>query len=237
MILQELSLCDIDISEFNTRKDLLDGQSDSTIDDLARSIEKQGLLSPITVYKRTDGRYALIAGQRRFLACRKLGKATISAVVRDTMNAGDATAISLVENVHRADMNPRDKAVAFKALFDKFGDISAVSRETGVGVTTVKKYIHLLDLAPEIQEQLAAGEAKNTEALARLAQTIADPEKQVEVWDEIRGFTQDVQHEIIKRVSPGLENLGELWIKRLKARLAIEWYEIARMTALPYRGP
>lgn len=210
MILQELSLNDIDVSEFNTRKDLIDGQSDSTIDDLARSIEKQGLLSPITVYRRSDGRYALIAGQRRFLACRKLGRATISAVVRDTMDAADATAISLVENVHRADMNPRDKAVAFKALFNKFGDLASVSRETGVGISTVKKYIQLLDLAPEIQQKLAAGEAKNTEALARLAQTIVDPEKQVEVWDEISGFTQDVQQEIIKRVSPDLGNLGEL---------------------------
>jgi len=210
MILQELPIADIDVSEFNTRKDLIDGQSDSTIDDLARSIDRQGLLSPITVYRRPDGRYALIAGQRRFLACRKLGKTTISAVVRDTMDAADATAISLVENVHRADMNPRDKAVAFKTLHDKLGDLQSVGRETGVGISTIKKYIQLLGLAPEIQEKLAAGEAKNTEALARLAQTITNPEKQVEVWDQISGFTQDVQQEIIKRVTPDLHNLSEL---------------------------
>jgi ParB-like chromosome segregation protein Spo0J len=85
--------------------------------------------------------------------------------VREKIAEADATAISLVENVHRADMNPRDKAVAFKALLDKFGDLGSVSRETGVGVGTVKKYIHLLALAPEIQQKLAAGEAKNTERL------------------------------------------------------------------------
>ena len=56
----------------------------------------------------------------------------------------------------------------------------------------------------------AAGEARNTEALARLAQTIVEPEKQIEVWDQIGGFTQDVQQEIIKRVSSDRENLGEL---------------------------
>jgi ParB family chromosome partitioning protein len=210
MMLQELPISDIDISEFNTRKDLIDGQSDSTIDDLARSIERQGLLSPITVYRRPDCRYALIAGQRRYLACRKLGMTTISAVVRDTMEAADATAISLVENVHRADMNPRDKAIAFKTLHERFGDLHSVSRETGVGISTIRRYIQLLNLATEIQQKLAAGEAKNTEALAKLAQTIADPEKQVEVWDQISGFTQDVQQEIIKRVTPDLENLGEL---------------------------
>jgi hypothetical protein len=85
-----------------------------------------------------------------------------------------------------------------------------VSRETGVGVPTIQKYIQLLNLAPEIQQKLAAGEAKNTEALARLARTVVDPHKQVEVWDQIGGFTQDVQQEIIKRVSPGLENLSDL---------------------------
>jgi len=210
MVVQDLSIQDIDISEFNTRKDLIDGQADSTLDDLAMSIEKQGLLSPITVYRKPDSRYALIAGQRRLLACRKLGKMTIPAIVRDALDANEATAISLVENVHRADMNPRDKAIAFKALFEKFGEAASVSRETGVSVPTIKKYVQLLALAPEIQEKLAAGEAKNTEALARLAQAFSDPEKQVAVWDQIAGFTQDVQQEIIKRVNPDLRNLSDL---------------------------
>ena len=210
MQFQEIPLTDIDVSEFNTRKDLADGQADSSIDDLARSIERQGLLSPITVYRKPDGRYSLIAGQRRFLAIKTLGKVTISCIVREQMESADATAISLVENVHRADMNPRDKAIAFNALLDKFVDLASVSRETGVGVPTIQKYIQLLNLAPEIQQKLAAGEAKNTDALAHLAKAIADPRKQVEIWDEIGGFTQDVQKEIIKRVSPDLGNLSDL---------------------------
>ncbi|MGQ9663489.1 MAG: hypothetical protein ACUVWX_14340, partial [Kiritimatiellia bacterium] len=71
------------------------------------------------------------------------------------------------------------------------------------------KYVQLLDLAPQLQEQLAAGEAKNTEALARLAQRF-DHDKQMDVWDRISGFTQDVQQEIIKRVDARLENLDAL---------------------------
>lgn len=210
MIVREIPIQDVDVSEFNTRKDLVDGQYDSTIEDLAKSIEKQGLLSPITVFQKADGRYALVAGQRRLMACRHLGWSTISAIVRDTVAEAEATAISLVENVHRADMNPRDKAIAFKALLGKFGTLQSVSSETGVGVATIRRYIQLLDLAPELQERLAAGEAKNTEALARLAQRISDHEEQVKIWDRIGGFTQDVQQEIIKRVDAGLENLDEL---------------------------
>ncbi len=209
MIVREIPIQDVDISEFNTRKNLADGQYDSTIEDLAKSIGRQGLLSPITVFQKPDGRYALVAGQRRLLACKQLGWSMIPAIVRDSMADADATAISLVENVHRADMNPRDKAIAFKALLDRFGNLQAVSHETGVGIPTIRKYIQLLNLAPQLQQKLAAGEAKNTEALAQLAQRF-DTDKQVEVWERIGGFTQDVQQEIIKRADPNLENLKTL---------------------------
>lgn len=209
MIVENIEIQQVEVSEFNTRKNLADGQFDSTIEDLARSIERQGLLSPITVFRKPSGRYALIAGQRRLIACKRLGWPKIPAIVRDTMSDADATAVSLVENVHRADMNPRDKAVAFNALLGKFGDLPTVGRETGVGIPTIRKYLQLLKLAPDLQENLAAGEARNTDALAQLAQKF-DPERQRQVWDSIGGFTQDVQREIIKRAEEDLENLDDL---------------------------
>lgn len=210
MIVKDIPVDAIEVSEFNTRKNLVDGQDDSSVEDLAKSIERQGLLSPITVLATPDGRFALIAGQRRLLACKHLRWSVIPAIVRDDLSGADATAISLVENVHRADMNPRDKASAFKALLDKFGDLQRVSRETGVGAPTIRKYIQLLALAPELQERLAAGEARNTEALAGLAQRFQDPAKQVHVWGRVQGFTQEVQKEILKRVDTELENLDDL---------------------------
>ena len=77
MIVNEIPIKDIDISEFNTRKNLEDGQFDSSIEDLAQSIKKQGLLQPITVFQKSDGRYSLVAGQRRLLAYQKLGRPAI----------------------------------------------------------------------------------------------------------------------------------------------------------------
>ncbi len=210
MEVEQIPLDQIEVSEFNTRKDLADGQFDSTIEDLARSIEQQGLLQPITVYKRSDGRYALVAGQRRLLAHRFLGRETIDGLIRDEMTEEDATAISLVENVHRADMNPRDKARAFKKLLDQLGNIQSVCRTTGVGEGTVRRYVQLLDLAHELQEGLAAGEVKNTEALARLAKKFTNPEKQLEVWKSISGFRQDVQLDVLKGLDPDLSNLEDL---------------------------
>jgi ParB family chromosome partitioning protein len=127
----------IDVSGANTRKDLRDGQFDSTIEDLARSIERQGLLSPITVFPKPEGRYALVAGQRRLLAFQYLGRETIPAILHEAMTEETATAVSLVENVHRADMNPRDKAMALKVLVDRLGGVHAVSKETGLGEGTI----------------------------------------------------------------------------------------------------
>src|SRR5712692_10028217 len=97
MEVTEIPIDSIDISAANTRKDLSDGQVDSTIEDLARSIGRQGLLSPISVFPTSDGRYALVAGQRRLLACKHLAHTTIPAVVHDAMTDESATAVSLVE--------------------------------------------------------------------------------------------------------------------------------------------
>lgn len=95
-------------------------------------------------------------------------------------------------------------------MIERLGGVSQASRETGVGAATIRKYVQLLDLAPELQEQLAAGEVKNTDALASLARQVTDPSKQTAVWAQIRGFTQEVQKQIIQRVDPDLGNLRGL---------------------------
>ena len=95
----EIELDKISVSELNTRKDLDAGSEDASIDDLANSIGRRGLINPVTVVVRADGNYDLIAGQRRLIACRQLGMSTIPAVVREELDDNDATVISLVENV------------------------------------------------------------------------------------------------------------------------------------------
>lgn len=210
MEVEEIPVDLVDVSEFNTRKDLADGQVDSDIEALARSIERQGLLQPITVYRKPDGRFALVAGQRRMLAHMFIGWPTIQGLVHDRMTSEDATAVSLVENVHRADMNPRDKARAFKALLDQTGNVQSVCKMTGVSDGTVRRYLQLMDLADDLQVGLAAGEVKNTEALARLAKKFPNHETQQTVWEHISGFRQDVQLDVLKNLDNDLANLADL---------------------------
>ncbi len=101
MEVMEVKLADIRLGELNTRKDLNAGIEDAGLEDLANSIKEKGLLSPLIVRKNDDGTYGLIAGQRRFLACQRLGWKTIPAIIRDITDDTDATIISLIENVHR----------------------------------------------------------------------------------------------------------------------------------------
>jgi ParB family chromosome partitioning protein len=211
MEFREIKLSKIDISSFNTRKDLEAGMEDSSLDDLASSIRDKGLLNPITVMKRDDGGYDLIAGQRRFLACRKIGWETIPAIVRDKLDDADAMILSLIENVHRADMNPIDKARAYEKIFEKYRNYDRVAEETGVSMQTVKRYLSLLRLTSSIQEKITTSEGfAGVSALSKLADTFSSPDDQESALEEIGGFKQSIQLEIIKRSEGNLEKLADL---------------------------
>jgi ParB family chromosome partitioning protein len=154
MEVKDISLSDIQLSEeLNARKDLNAGTEDTGLEELATSIEEKGLLNPIIVKRNDDRTYGLIAGQRRFLSCQRLGWKTIPAIIRDVTDDTDATIISLIENVHRADMNPIDKARAYQKIYEKYKDYNKVGKETGVSISTIRKYLTLLNLAPSIQRR------------------------------------------------------------------------------------
>lgn len=210
MEVKEIKLSQIQLSESNTRKDLGAGTEDAGIEDLANSIKEKGLLNPIIVSRKEDGNYELIAGQRRFLACQKLGWESIPAIIRDFKDDTDATIISLVENIHRADMNPIDKARAYQKIYEKYKDHNKVNKETGVSVSTVRKYLALLKLAPTIQEKLTTSDGPaGIATLAKIAETFSLEEQEM-VLDGIGGFKQQIQLEMIKRSGGDLEKLAEL---------------------------
>ena len=210
MEIKELNLDEIDISEFNTRKDLGAGTEEASLDDLANSIREKGLLNPIMVRKNKNGKYDLIAGQRRFLAIKKIGLNTIPSIIRDELNDTDATIISLIENVQRADMNPLDKAKAYKIIYEKYKDHTKVAQETGVSVPTIKKYLTLLNLSSTLQEKLTTSDGPTgIGALSKLAEIFSRSEQEM-AYKEISGFKQSIQLEILKRSEGDLNQLTGL---------------------------
>lgn len=200
------------ISSLNARKNTESGQEDSSIPDLAQSIREHGLLNPLTVYPTPDGEYEIIAGQRRFLACKHLALENVAVIVRAKGAETGAIALSLIENVQRADMHPLDKAEAYRALQDHHkGNLSKVAKATGVTISTIQKYLHLLRLPPELQQDLGTGQGSaGVGAMAGIAKTFDDPDDMVQAYNEIGGFRQDIQSEILKRSGGDVRLLPEL---------------------------
>lgn len=207
---QEIALDHLEVSRLNTRKDLSAGQEDSGIQELANSIGKQGLLAPLLVRPLPSGTFEVISGQRRLKACKLLGLDPVPCLVRDDLDDADTVTVSLVENIHRADMNPLDKAEALGALYEKLGSYKRVAEETGWSSTTVSKYVALMDLPPELRDRLGTSEgAARVTALSKLARTFSG-EDALEVYARIGGFNQRIQQEILRRSEGSLEALEVL---------------------------
>jgi ParB/RepB/Spo0J family partition protein len=205
-----IPLSQLFVSELNVRKSLDSGQEDSNIDELAESIREKGLLSPLTVRPWPDGRFEILVGQRRYLACRRIQLDPVPCLVREGLSDSDAVSLSLIENVHRADMHPIDKAKAFQILFTKYGSAEEVTKESACSVTTVRKYLKLLELPLVLQERIGTADGPSgISALSRLASTFKGDEA-LTAYNEISGFTQRVQEEILKRSDGDLERLNEL---------------------------
>ena len=208
----QLPLSQLRVSSSNTRKNIDAGQEDSSVTGLAQSIRERGVLNPISVRQLADGSYEILAGQRRYLACKLLNMSTIPAIVRAVTADTDAVALSLIENVQRADMHPLDKAEAYQQLREQYqGNLRRVSEATGVGVATIQRYLELLRLPPELREELGTGKGSaGVGAMATIAKTFSSPGDMVKAFNEIGGFTQDIQTEILRRSGGRIEDVPGL---------------------------
>ena len=213
---RDIALDQIRVSTFNTRKDLSAGTEDTDIDDLANSIRNLGLLNPITVRVAADDQYDLVAGQRRYLAFRRLGMSTIPAIIKDDLDDTGAMVVSLVENVHRADMNPMDKARAYQGIYGRYGDMERVAKEIGVTSQTVRRYLPLLKLTQSIQDEVSTSDGvASVVTLSKLAETFA-PEDQREVLDQIRGLNSRSQLRIIQQSGGRISEIPDIKMQELE---------------------
>lgn len=87
--------------------------------ELAESIKELGVIQPVVVRPDQDGGYELIAGERRWRACKMLGHKTIPAVIKDYHDL-EATAVALIENIQRENLNPLEEALAYQQLMEEF---------------------------------------------------------------------------------------------------------------------
>jgi len=132
-------------------------QMDETaIAELAASIRSTGLIQPIVVRKSREG-YELIAGERRWRAAKMAGLAAIPVLVRE-VNSIEQAQMALVENIQRENLNPIDRALAYRTLMSQLGLTQAeLASRTGEDRSSVANYLRLLDLAAPVQAMVVDG--------------------------------------------------------------------------------
>jgi ParB family chromosome partitioning protein len=162
--LDELPLASITPNRFQPRGHF----DEEALSQLADSIREVGVLQPVLVRPTGDGKFELIAGERRWRAARRVGLQTIPALVRETDDAA-ALEQALVENVHRDDLNPLEEAAAYQQLIEDFGlTHDEVAARVGRSRATVTNTLRLLQLPPAIQKAVQEGKLSNGHARALL---------------------------------------------------------------------
>lgn len=129
-----------------------------SLEELAASILENGLLQPILVREYANGRYQIIAGERRFRASKIAGLTEIPAIILDKDDKKVAE-IALIENIQREDLNPIEEAMAFKALADEY-DLTQeeLSAKVGKSRSAIANAVRLLDLPAPVLDMVASGE-------------------------------------------------------------------------------
>ena len=130
----------------------------NSLEELADSIAQNGLLQPILVREYGDGRYQIIAGERRFRASKMAGLTEIPAIVLDKDDR-KAAEIALIENIQREDLNPIEEAMAFRALAVEYAlTQEELSLKVGKSRSAIANATRLLDLPEEVLNMVANGE-------------------------------------------------------------------------------
>ena len=166
------------------------------LEQLAASISENGLLQPILVREYGDGRYQIIAGERRFRASKLAGLTEIPAIIleRDDKKAAQ---IALIENIQRENLNPIEEALAYKALAEEYDMTQEeLSQKVGKSRSAIANAVRLLDLPEEVLTMVASGElsaghartllgVKDKDAMILLAQKTVEEDLSVRMLESL----------------------------------------------------
>ena len=160
-----LNINEIEPNRNQPRKDF----DEEALNSLAESISQHGLIQPIVVRPTIGGGYTIIAGERRWRACRMAGLTEIPVVIKDT-DEQNLMEMALVENLQREDLNPVEEALGYKSLMDNFGltqeEVAAKMAKSRSGVANA---LRLLNLNADELEALRSGKITAGHARALLS--------------------------------------------------------------------
>ena len=175
--------------------------------ELAESIKQKGLIQPVVV-RNVEGAYHLVAGFRRYNACRLLKLATIDAIIRTDLTELDAATINLTENIERKNLNLLEEARAVKRLLDQGYDAEDVGRKLSKSANWIQTRLSVLELPERLREEVALGvlNLKQVDYLLSLPEDMQFhavrkiKEKMEKAYDS-KGLTRDLMGETKRQVS------------------------------------
>lgn len=172
-IIREIAISDIVPNPHQPRLHF----DETKLAELTESIKEHGVLQPLVVSSLDEGKYELIAGERRLQASKRAGRTTVPVVVRTAVDDQEKLELAIIENIQRHDLNPIEEARAYLRLTDEFGlSQDEVAKKMGRSRPTVSNTLRLLTLPVEIQRAIIEG--KISEGHAKALLSIENLEKQ-----------------------------------------------------------
>jgi len=208
---EEIPINKIFVSKANVRT----RQVEAGLDQLAANIRRVGLLHPIIVF-RTDDKYELIVGQRRYLACKKLGWDKIPALITGPIDETKGRIMSLSEGIHRRELPHADLIDAIEALYMKYGSPKLIAEELGITEATVRNWLPL-SLAPEpLKEMIKEKKIKPTDARKAITAGGTDEKKIVEVAKHMAKMTAPEKRRLVDIAKEKPETPAEKLVEEAK---------------------
>ncbi|MCL6635742.1 MAG: ParB/RepB/Spo0J family partition protein [Peptococcaceae bacterium] len=172
--------------------------ADDKLQELAESIREHGVVQPVVVRRLEDGSYELIAGERRWRACRLLQMDKIPAIVRHYDDL-EAAAVALIENIQRENLNPLEEAAAYRRLIDEYGLTQEdLSQRVGKSRPFITNMLRLLHLPDEVKDMLQQGQLTAGHARAVLAAPDAGWQLKIARRVVARGLSVRQTEELVK---------------------------------------
>lgn len=195
--INEIDISLIDANPYQPRHEF----DEDALSELAASIAEIGIIQPITLRDNGNGRYLIIAGERRWRASQLAGLETIPAYIR-TADDENVMEMALVENIQRQDLNSIEIALAYQHLIDKY-DLTQekLSDRVGKKRATIANYLRLLKLPAPVQVALQNHQIDTGHARTLLA--LDDPKDQLKVFHQIqeKGYSVRQVEELIKSMN------------------------------------
>lgn len=142
---------------------------ETALSELAESIKNHGVVQPLVVTPLKDGKYTLIAGERRWRAAKIAGLKTVPAIIRSSEEL-EQLELALIENVQRVDLSPLEQAVSIERLHEQFSmSYDEIAKKLGKAHSTVNNSVRLLRLPDDAREALIRGQISEGHARAILA--------------------------------------------------------------------